>query len=61
MVNTGTDRDVVVVSAVRTAIEKYGGGLSTVPVADLAAQVTREWSLAAGSSPAPSGMWCSAM
>jgi acetyl-CoA C-acetyltransferase len=35
-------RQVVVLSAVRTAVGKYGGGLKEVPPADLAAQVTRE-------------------
>jgi acetyl-CoA C-acetyltransferase len=33
---------VVVLSAVRTAIGKYGGGLAAVPPCDLAATVTRE-------------------
>ena len=35
-------RNVVVLSAVRTAIGKYGGGLAAVPPCDLAAAVTRE-------------------
>ena len=35
-------RNVVVLSAVRTAIGKYGGGLAAVPPCDLAATVTRE-------------------
>jgi acetyl-CoA C-acetyltransferase len=34
-------REVVVLSAVRTAVGKYGGALKDVPPADLAAQVTR--------------------
>ena len=34
--------DVFVLSAVRTPIGKYGGGLSTVPPCDLAASVVRE-------------------
>jgi acetyl-CoA C-acetyltransferase len=34
--------DVVVLSAVRTAIGKYGGGLAAVPPCDLAATVVRE-------------------
>jgi acetyl-CoA C-acetyltransferase len=34
--------DVFVLSAVRTPIGKYGGGLSSVPAADLAANVVRE-------------------
>jgi acetyl-CoA C-acetyltransferase len=37
-----SDRDVVVLSAVRTPIGRYGGGLKEVPPADLAAKVTRE-------------------
>ena len=36
-----TPREVVVLSAVRTAVGKYGGALKDVPPADLAAQVTR--------------------
>ena len=35
-------REVVVVSAVRTAIATYGGGLKDVPPTELAAQVVRE-------------------
>jgi acetyl-CoA C-acetyltransferase len=35
-------RNVVVLSAVRTAIGKYGGGLAAVPPCDLAATVVRE-------------------
>jgi acetyl-CoA C-acetyltransferase len=35
-------RDVVVLSAVRTAIGKFGGGLAPVPPCDLAAAVVRE-------------------
>jgi len=35
-------RDVVVLSAVRTPIGKYGGGLAAVPPCDLAAAVVRE-------------------
>jgi acetyl-CoA C-acetyltransferase len=34
--------DVFVLSAVRTPIGKYGGGLASVPAVDLAAQVVRE-------------------
>ncbi len=34
--------NVVVLSAVRTAIGRYGGGLAAVPPCDLAATVTRE-------------------
>jgi acetyl-CoA C-acetyltransferase len=36
------DRNVVVLSATRTAIGKYGGGLAAVPPCDLAAAVVRE-------------------
>ena len=36
------DRNVLVLSAVRTAIGKYGGGLAPVPPCDLAASVVRE-------------------
>jgi acetyl-CoA C-acetyltransferase len=35
------ERDVVVVSGVRTAVGKYGGSLKDVPPADLAAQVVK--------------------
>ena len=35
-------REVLVLSAVRTAIGKYGGGLAAVPPCDLAATVVRE-------------------
>ena len=48
-------RDVVVVSGVRTAIGKYGGGLKDVPPADLAAQVTREAVTRAGVQPSDVG------
>ena len=34
--------DVVVLSATRTAIGRYGGGLAGVPPCDLAAAVVRE-------------------
>jgi acetyl-CoA C-acetyltransferase len=36
------DRNVLVLSATRTAIGKYGGGLAAVPPCDLAATVVRE-------------------
>jgi acetyl-CoA C-acetyltransferase len=48
-------REVVVVSAVRTAIGKYGGSLKDIPPADLAAQVTREAVSRAGVEPAEVG------
>ncbi len=37
-----TDRDVVIVSACRTAIGKFGGTLSTIPATELGAVVIRE-------------------
>src|SRR5271165_4952391 len=40
--NSAQARDVVVLSAVRTPIGKYGGGLAAVPPCDLAAAVVRE-------------------
>ena len=36
------DRNVLVLSAARTSIGKYGGGLAAVPPCDLAATVVRE-------------------
>src|ERR1700735_2710908 len=36
------NRSVLVLSAARTAIGKYGGGLAAVPPCDLAAHVVRE-------------------
>jgi len=48
-------RDVMVLSGVRTAIGKYGGGLKDVPPADLAALVTREAVGRAGVDPADVG------
>jgi acetyl-CoA C-acetyltransferase len=44
-------REVVVLSAVRTAIGKYGGGLKEVPPTDLAAAVVRESIQRAGVAP----------
>ena len=48
-------RDVLVLSAVRTAIGKYGGGLAAVPPCDLAATVVREVVSRAGVQPADVG------
>ncbi len=48
-------REVVVLSAVRTAIGKYGGGLKDVPPADLAATCVREAVARAGVEPADVG------
>jgi acetyl-CoA C-acetyltransferase len=48
-------REVVVLSGVRTAIGKYGGGLASVPLCDLAATVVREAVSRAGVEPADVG------
>jgi acetyl-CoA C-acetyltransferase len=48
-------RDVVVLSATRTAIGKFGGGLAAVPPCDLAATVVREAVGRAGVDPADVG------
>jgi acetyl-CoA C-acetyltransferase len=40
--NSAQAEDVVVLSAIRTPIGKYGGGLASVPPCDLAATVVRE-------------------
>jgi acetyl-CoA C-acetyltransferase len=50
-----SDRNVLVLSAVRTAIGKYGGGLAAVPPCDLAATVVREAVSRAGVAPADVG------
>ncbi|MGB6582400.1 MAG: acetyl-CoA C-acyltransferase family protein [Streptosporangiaceae bacterium] len=50
-----SDRNVLVLSAVRTAIGKYGGGLAAVPPCDLAATVVREAVRRAGVAPADVG------
>ena len=47
--------DVFVLSAVRTPIGKYGGGLASVPPGDLAAKVVREAVSRAGVEPAQVG------
>jgi acetyl-CoA C-acetyltransferase len=47
--------DVVVLSATRTAIGRYGGGLASVPPCDLAATVVREAVRRAGIEPADVG------
>jgi acetyl-CoA C-acetyltransferase len=47
--------DVVVLSATRTAIGRYGGGLATVPPCDLAATVVREAVRRAGVEPSEVG------
>ena len=47
--------DVFVLSAVRTPIGKYGGGLASVPPCDLAAKVVREAVSRAGVEPAQVG------
>ncbi|HEX2806325.1 MAG TPA: beta-ketothiolase BktB [Kineosporiaceae bacterium] len=48
-------REVVVLSAVRTAIGKYGGGLKDVPPSELAAQCVRESVKRSGVDPADFG------
>jgi acetyl-CoA C-acetyltransferase len=48
-------RDVFVLSAVRTPIGKYGGGLASVPPCDLAATVVREAVSRAGVEPGQVG------
>ena len=50
-----TTREVLVLSAVRTAIGKYGGGLAAVPPCDLAATVVREAVGRAGVDPSDVG------
>jgi acetyl-CoA C-acetyltransferase len=49
------DRNVMVLSAVRTAIGKFGGGLAAVPPCDLAATVVREAVSRAGVQPGDVG------
>jgi len=48
-------RNVLVLSAVRTAIGKYGGGLAAVPPCDMAATVVREAVSRSGVTPADVG------
>ena len=48
-------REVLVLSAVRTPIGKYGGGLAAVPPCDLAATMVREAVGRAGVEPADVG------
>jgi acetyl-CoA C-acetyltransferase len=50
-----TNREVVVLSAVRTAIGKFGGALKDVPPIELAADVVRESVQRSGLSPADIG------
>ena len=47
--------EVFILSGVRTAIGKYGGGLAGVPPCDLAAAVVREAVSRAGVEPAAAG------
>src|SRR5260370_20924138 len=49
------DRNVLVLSAVRTAIGRYGGGLAAVPPCDLAATVVREAGRRSGVDPVDVG------
>ena len=55
MNDTYNQPDVMVLSAVRTGIGKYGGGLSTVPPCDLAAAVVRDAVTRAEMDPADVG------
>src|SRR5664279_2661587 len=48
-------REVLVLSAVRTAIGKYGGGLKDIPPCDLAATVVREAVRRSGVQPSDVG------
>ena len=50
-----TTNDVYILSGVRTAIGKYGGGLASVPPCDLAAAVVAESVRRAGADPAAIG------
>ena len=50
-----TTNDVFVLSGVRTAIGKYGGGLASVPPCDLAAAVVAERCAEPGPTRRPSG------
>jgi acetyl-CoA C-acetyltransferase len=50
-----TRREVVVLSAVRTAVGKYGGALKDTPLTELAATVTRESVRRSGLDPADFG------
>ena len=52
--------EVFVLSAVRTPIGKYGGGLASVPPCDLAAKVVREAVSRSGADPDRSATSCSA-
>jgi acetyl-CoA C-acetyltransferase len=53
--------DVVVLSAVRTAIGRYGGGLASVPPCDLATTVAREAVSRAGVEPVGGGQGIAAI
>ena len=50
-----TNREVVVLSAVRTPIGKFGGALKDIPLTELAADVVRESVKRSGLSPADIG------
>jgi acetyl-CoA C-acetyltransferase len=51
----GTMKEIVILSAVRTAVGSYGGGLKDVPVVDLAASVVRAAVERSGVTPADVG------
>ena len=55
MNTTNEQREVLVLSGVRTAIGKYGGGLKDVPPCDLAATVVREAVTRSGVKPSEVG------
>jgi len=50
-----TNREVVILSAVRTPIGKFGGALKDIPLTDLAAKVVSESVQRSGLSPAEIG------
>ena len=54
-----THRDVVVLSAVRTPIGKFGGALKDIPPTELAAKVVCQSLQRSGLSAADIGMLCS--
>ena len=55
------EREVVVVSGVRTAIGKFGGSLKDVPTTELGTMVVRDVLARAGVAGDQWAMWCSAM
>ena len=53
-----TNREVVVLSAVRTAIGKFGGALKDIPPTELAAKVVRQSVKRSGISASDIGQRC---